>query len=207
MADNYILGQPDLAEQLFRILGLRGDLPRELLPELRGTIRLDDFTLPEYQWDRRTSRFQQGTFVAAVAGQLASVSLVAPATQRLVGVVERIIVANANAAAQVLRVDMNWLAPTYATTTSGAQYDDRLRSPANSVLRFGGGAQVARIVTRGFFLSVPAGGTVVLDFPFVLTGTQLAGVPAALTVEADIVNTSVTAGFTWRERVALQSEL
>lgn len=210
MSDSYILGQPDLAEQLFRILGLRGDLPRDFLAMLSGGIQLDDFTRPEYAYTRRMMHYQQGQFSGAAVGNFSSVAMAVP-NQRAIVHLDYLLLGNTNAAGANYRYSIVFgAAPAYAIASPGTVRDDRVNTgnTPQSIARVGAGNQAGRIVGGGAFVRCPADVTLIIPVNVTLTGnSDPAGNAARFVVEGDIVNTALITGLIWRERAALASEL
>lgn len=205
----YLIGQPTVAEQVMRALGLKGDLPQRVDGLFALGLTVDDFTRPEYAWLRRESLYEQGANIAAVAAQFSNAYLTITG-QRALAVVEQIIIVNLDAAAtRNFRFAVRSVtAFPYAVTGTGSSRDDRATGPANSIARFGSGTSAARQVNGGPFVSVPSLGTLIVPVSIILTGaTDNTGAQGALCVETDIVNVPCMIGWIWRERSIMDSEL
>lgn len=214
----YEMGQPDIAERMFRSLGLVGDLSGRLLGDITPIMAVEDLRTPEFDWGRRFKRLQSGDLAPAVAGQNSYVGLWPSATAvargRYLAVVDRIIIANENASAQPMLFGMVGALSTPAGTGSSNAGDDRWpgASPGGgqtqSMLAVVPGQSATPAVPNPTCrLVLPAGASIVLDWGWVLTGrlSNLAA-PFGLSVQTVNVNISLSVTYQWRERDILTSE-
>lgn len=211
-----LLGQAELAELLMRSLGLKGALPQFLDGRFSPEVLVADLTAPEYKYLRRETSWTAGQSVAAVAANfsIAAIGPRNPQLSRFVAVVERIIVSNNSAAALNFRYGLVSTAQaSVAVATNGAPRDDRFAATGlnQSVMATGQANQVGNPVTFTAtpVISLPAGGSIVVETPFVLTGGPgpTAGDQVLCAVWNAIVNQPLEVTFDWRERVPVQSEL
>src|SRR5262245_15325276 len=70
-----LLGNPRPSEGLMRALGIKGDLPQDLLSEYRAHFLLDDLSRDEFAWTKRSTLWDGGAIVAPVVGQLSRVAM------------------------------------------------------------------------------------------------------------------------------------
>jgi hypothetical protein len=194
-----LVGQPDLGEQLFRSLDLKGDLPQQLDPTFASSLTVEDLTRPEFWWLRRGRLFSSGAFIAAVAGQQSFASL-APINTPGLAIVERVYVGSNGGPA----VSLCGLGPAVAagTVQQVNVNDDRNGLVAQpSLLALTTGTSAAPTPpNNGISFVTPSAATVVLEGPWILTGNQ------NLVVLHITPNIPLTVGFKWRERAIQNNE-
>jgi len=194
--------QPDYASQLAKANGLQGTPPGHLESVYNVSLQLDDYTAPEFWWLRRGQLGLWAGFATAIAGQTGWVGI-----QGAVGmltVVRRIILTNPTAVAQKVFVGL-----TTVTPSAGAYFPCPVRdtrgSPglATQCATTGGVRASAAVTPPGtpMRINVPAGSTVVIDTPFVLTGALF------LSAQCQTANADFEANFEFAERPILPSEL
>lgn len=209
-----LLGNSEYSERLMRVLALKGDLPQWLDPRYSVGFTADDYSLPEWSWARRMSRWSVGGTGVAGAGVF---SIFAFAGQNVTGrqtmaIVDSILVSNPSAA--TISLTFGVVASGFggvAFTRFGQMLDDRQFLATQSAYAAGTGQNAASPApAQGYLFSIPAGGSLALPVtPLVLTnapnaaGTQVCG----WLVVPTVVNVGMQVGCVWRERVVADSEL
>lgn len=208
-----LLGIPDYGEQLMRALGLKGDIPSYIAPELIATLQVDDLSRGEYAWLRRTARFQVGGTVVAVAGQFGIWTFFGQnnANRNLMGIVDSLSIGNPGAAA----ITVSFAGVTFTGVGGvtpnrfGQNLDDRQFLNVQSAFAGGVGANAVNPTpAQACLYVVPAGGSLdIPQLPVILTNVPFTTFNPSLLVVCSAVNTAFTVAMSWRERQVLDSEL
>lgn len=213
-APNLLLGAPGFSEQVMRALGIKGDLPQDLVPYFGATFQLDNFGAPEYAWARRSSLWEMGAQAPAVAGQLSRVALaarVAAGTQRSVlCCVDDIRVFTPTAGGTGLMYGVDLLGTGIANPTATARFkDDRIFGKAESVFALSAGAAVANpIAARDHSqIYVPQNLTIEIPGPFFLSNVDNGTFASSLLVVGTTGNVDLRVSIQWRERDLLPEEV
>jgi len=208
--DGYLLlGTPELSEQVFRVLQLKGDLPQLLDPRYQLGITVEDFTRAEYAYLRRTKLMTYRLSIAAGVGFPSIGQLTFPGpTIPYLGIVEQIVFNNPGVAAASYQVYFA-AATVIASTSGGTERDDRVADPALIANPFGCGGFLAGVINTvaqtppaAGALAVTVGPTssFVLDVPWVIAEN------AAFTVATVANNTALDVSLIVRERMGQVSE-
>ena len=212
-----LLGQPDLAEQYMRALGLKGGLPSYSGAEFEPSITVLDLTAEEFLNLRRIQRFYRGIRLAAVAGQLSQCAYRpydnAP---RSIITTERLWISNPTAAPYDVQIGFGNPGTTVPNpgATPIASLDDRSWPfgaacasqlyPVNVTSATPIAAATADLTVR-----VPANTGIQIPFVCVMTARVLTATPnvGMLFVECLTANAAMDVGLEWRERTAIAPEL
>lgn len=211
-----LLGQPELSELIMRGLALKGSLPQYLGSELEPSVTVADLTQPEFYWLRRITRLFQGFNLAATAAQFSGICFAPVAgAGRSLAVLERIILINATATQQSYFFD------TFTNSLVGsapgiprATLDDRAMpfNVGQPVPAFGlvNATSAAGVIgaSGNNVLTLPAGGTFVLDLNCIFTNRPVNTTPSPMLfmLQGSAVNLPLQATFFWRERAMLATE-
>lgn len=194
------VNQPGYPTQIARAFGVQNSVPGQLDPLVSIGVQLDDYTLPEFWWLRRGLLGVWGGNQAAVAGQFGWVGIQgSPGT---LTVVDEIVLTNPGAASLQYLVGI-----TTVTPSAGAYFPCGVRDTRGgtaSQCATTGGARAAAALSppaQQYLVSVPAGNSVCLRTPWVLTGALF------LSAQAQTVNVAAQATFNFRERPILAQEL
>lgn len=213
-APNMLLGASGFSEGLMRALGIKGDLPRELFPLYSVNFTADDFSKPEYQWTRRSSRWESGAIVAPVAGQLSRAALLTRTTaanqRQILAVVDLIEVTTPTAGGTGVQVALSFAGTGLADPTMDAgRQDDRILGKASNAFSIASGAAVANpiaalsprvfILAQNQLLTIPG--------PWILTNNDNGIFRAALLVIGTTGNVDLRVNFRWSERDLLPEEV
>lgn len=194
------IGQPDMADQLFRALQLKGPLPNELDRHYQIGITALDLAAAEYRYLRRESLGYIGMNSAATAGQFGFQCL--QGVDGKLTVIEQVIITNLNAGAITVQLGTMATAPAAGTTTPGVPRDSRLGVAATLGSKGTTGTNAApALPARIMLAAIPPGSSLRLDLDLVL-----AGAAAFFAVIGQAVNLQQATSFVWRERAALSSE-
>lgn len=196
------LGQPDVPDQVFRALQLKGALPGELDRRIQLGMNVEDFTRPEFLWLRRGSYGYGGVNQNALAANFGWATITGGVGR--VATVELIQIVNRNAVAAEFQVGwVNGAPSAGGVAFPGVNRDDRGGTGATlgAILQGARNAAIANPPINPILISVPAGGSYDLDQPWMLTGA------AILAVVGFVVNSTVCVNFFWRERTQLTSEI
>lgn len=209
-----LLGTSEYSERLMRVLALKGDLPQWLEARYSVGFTADDYSLPEWSWPRRMSRWSVGGTGVAGAGVF---SIFAFAGQNVTGrqtmaIVDSILVSNPSAA--TVSATFNLSASGFggvAFTRFGQMLDDRQFMATQSAYAAGTGQNAASpAAAQAFLFSIPAGGSLLLPVtPLILTNAPNAAATQNIgwVIVPTAVNTGMQVGTVWRERVVADSEL
>lgn len=211
---NLLLGAPGFSEQVMRALGIKGDLPQDLIPYFGAQFNLADFAAPEYAWARRSSLWEMGVQVTPVAGQLSRVALsarVVAGTQRsTLCCVSRVFITTATAGGTGLMWGVDLLGTGIANPTATARFrDDRIFGKAESTFALSGGAAVANpIAARDHSLVIlQQNQTLILDVNFFLSNVDNGAFASSLVFIGTTANVDLRVSMEWRERDLLPEEI
>lgn len=213
-----LVGQPTLSAGLARALATKGDQPQYIDPRYDLSITAYDLTTPENRWLRRINTFEAWASQAAVAAQNQGVQLGAGTiaggvARNMITVCEKVIVANENAATQRFLVGLstnNFGASSgpffgYAADDRSLDASAAIQSNAFLATQSNPGALIA--ANRSRLVTVPAGASVEVNGPWIISGKPTSGgVTVSLVVAGGQSNIIVTAAFRWYERELLASE-
>ena len=209
-----LLSQSEYSERLMRVLGLKGDLPQYLDPRYGLAFTADDYSLPEWSWPRRMSRWSVGGTGVAGAGVFSIFAFAGQnvAGRNTMGIVDSILVSNPSAATISLTIGLTMSGSGgVALTRFGQILDDRQYGNTQSAYAAGTGQNAASPApAQGFLFSVPAGGSVLVPVtPVVMTNApNIGGIfTSGIVIVPTAVNTGFQAGITWRERQLSDSEI
>jgi len=195
------IGQPDIGDQTFRALQLKGPIPNELERQIGLSIQVLDFQDPEYRYLKRESlAWGGGPLAAGGAGNFGFGSL--RGVDGKILVVEQIWLANATAAVLEYRVGTQAQFPAGVGATPGIPRDTRMGVNATQ----GGAVRLGvdpapTLPPLPFSVLVPIGNTVVLQPNVILNSAT-----SFLSCIANTANVRVDVAFLWRERAMLTSE-
>lgn len=211
---NLLLNAPGFSEAVMRALGIKGNLPRELLPLFGAQFTLDDFSKPEYLWARRASTWEMGIIAPAVAGQLSRVVLtsrVAAGTQRsTLCVVDQLIISTPTAGGTGLQIGIDLLGSGIADPTVSARFrDDRIFGKSESVFSMSGGAAVANPITGRDHMTFILAQNVPLFLSgfWALSNVDNGVFRSCLMVIGTTGNVDLRVSATWKERDLLPEEV
>lgn len=202
------------AEQLIRILDLKGDIPGGSLAEGWGvSFQVDDLAAPEYRWLRRERRYANGDFLAASPGNFGTAEFflsTAVTAGAQLAIVEQLVLNNENAATMSYNIGLRNIPNVNAfVLTQIAGVDDRQQpydaSPINYSASFlfavaAAATQLGLSTGQSLRVTVPPGGSVILPIPYVVSGRGV------LRIVTGAVNQILSVGISWRERVAAPGE-
>lgn len=198
-----------------RALAIKGDLPRELGPLYGLSFTAEDLSKDEYAWTRRSTLWEMGTQVAAVAGNASRVvftSRVAAASQRAVlAVVDEIEISTPTAGGTGIHIALNFLGAGIADPTLDAnRRDDRLLGKGTNAFSCSGGAPagaspIAALPNRSIL--VPVSTVVTVKGPWVMTNNDNGIFRAGLLVICTTLNVDLRVNMKWRERDLLAEEI
>jgi hypothetical protein len=195
------IGQPDLADQLFRALQLKGPLPNELDRHYQLGINALDLMDPEYRYLRREALAYGGALVAAGgAGNFGFGSLRGAADKVIV--LDEVHLANPTAATIQFQCGVQGQFPSGVGAVAGTPRDARLgvASVLAGAVRMGvDPAPVAPF--QPYTIAVQAGDTYCLRVAAVLASAS-----QFWSAIAQTANVAVGVTFFWRERAMLTSE-
>ena len=206
-----LLGQSEYSEALMRILSLKGDLPSYLDPRYSVGFQVDDYSRPEWSWNRRQSRWSVGGTAVAGAGVFSIFTFFGQNVQgrNTMAIVDSIVVSNPSAATISLTFGLTMSGNGgVAATRFGQMLDDRQFLATQSAYAAGTGQNaVSPAPAQGYLFSVPAGGSFALPVcPLVMTNQALA-FTSGIVIVPTVVNTGFQCGMVWRERQLSDSEL
>lgn len=210
MAD-WASNQPEWAEAALRGGDLKGDSQLMIPQLLQLEIQLESMLSPEMRWARRMGLFVSYLTQAAVAAQLAQLfwQVEGQNQSNALAVIEKVIIANPTAAQQFVHMSLVSRAFNAGATLPGGICDARGVVGTASVLRGFATSNAAAATTsnRSLAVRVPAGTTLMVDVPFVVTNRDDGGglVPM-FAIENQVANDQLVAGIIWRERTLLTSE-
>lgn len=221
MADQneYLIGQPEISEQLMRALFLKGDLPQFVQGPYGLGVQVLDLTTPEYFHLRRWRRYMGRAAQAAVAANFSILVFGTPNVGReVMAVVEQIWV-RANGAAGPIRFGINGDvfalgATAPASIGFGAQDDRSLPAGAWSSTYGMSFINNAASPLSAADPEIVSGGTntvfVPIDptRPLILTNKPINNTAKSyLYVVPTAVNFGIDVCVFWRERSLLETEL
>lgn len=212
-----LIGQPTLSAGLARALATKGDQPQFIDGRYDLSINALDLTAFEYRWLRRINTFQAWASQAAVAGQNQSVQLGAGTiaggvARNMLTVCESVTVCNENAASQRFHVGLTTNAigaasgPFFGYAADDRSLDSSAAIQSNAFLATQSNAAALIAGNRAAIVTVPAGSSVVVPGPWIISGKPAGTVTVSLVVVGGQSNIIVTAGFRWYERELLASE-
>jgi len=209
-----LLGQSEYSEALMRILSLKGDLPQYLDPRYNVAFQVDDYSRPEWAWNRCQSRWSVGGTGVAGAGVFSIFAFFGQSVQGrgVMAIVDTILVSNPSAA--TISVNFGLTLAGFggvAATRFGQLLDDRQFQATQSAYAAGTGQNAASPApAQAFLFSIPAGGNLQLPVtPLVLTNVPNAAgtFNSGFVIVPTVVNTGMQVGMVWRERALSDSEL
>lgn len=193
------VNQPDYPQQIARAMGTQNTVPGRMDPLVSMGVQLDDFTLPEFWWLRRGLLGLWTGVQAAVAAQFGWVGI-----QGAVGtltIVEQVVITNTGVAALPVQLGI-----TAVTPSSGAYFACGVRDVRNGLgaqCATTGAVRAAGALSPSNFpvlVNVPAGNSVTVNVPWVLTGAVF------LNAQSTVANVPIAASFSFRERGMLVQE-
>jgi len=211
---NLILGAAFFAESLMRVLGIKGNLPRELYPLYGVQFTADDLSRDEFAWTRRSTLWEFGATAAPVAAQLSRVALLTRTTagsqRAILAVVDEIEVTVPTAGGSGIELSLTFLGTGIADPTANAsRRDDRLLGKGTNAFSVTAGAAAASPIVgepnRRFIAA--ANQLVNIKGPWILTNNDNGVFRSALVVVATTANVDLRVNFKWRERDLQPEEL
>lgn len=202
----YKSNQPELADLIFRALGLKGQLPESIEREYYLNLTAEDLTQPEFYRARRKNYVNIGVpQTAAAALRNLWQLLPPPGNSGTLTVVERVIIAATTA--DQWRIGL--VPPSATATTQGNSKTMDGRNPPGG----GVGASASLFQIEQTAATVAGAGTMVVRVPagttFEVRGPWILGpgTSPALVVQQATVNLDGAVSFVWTERHATDSEL
>lgn len=196
---------PQLAERLFRALGLRGPLSSLVTWEAQVGINLADFSRPEYAWLMREQRYVGSAQQPAVAAQN-SIIVLQNSGSNLV-IIDRLQLENRNAGS--ITVGLNTDSATFGAASSRVMGLDTRADlsttavPRPTLLAFAG-TQVLALPASSPAWNLSSSEVRDLTTP----ETPIVLKPGTtLWIQVSAVNLQLDAKYWWRERVPSDSEL
>jgi hypothetical protein len=212
---NLLLGAAGFSEGVMRALGIKGDLPRELYPLYGAHFQLDDFSRPEYQWTRRTSRWEAGVIVPPAVGFLGRAALLTRTTaanqRQVLAVCEWVEFTTPTAGGTGVQVGLSFGGTGVADPTLNAsRRDDRILNKASNAFSIASGAPDAVNVLAGLNPRVyicAQNQTIRVDGPWILTNNDNGIFRSALIVTGTTGNVDLRVNYSWYERDLLPEEV
>lgn len=207
-----LLNAPEYAEQLMRAFGLKGDLPREIVPQYQLGFQMVNLDGDEFAWLKRAVTWETGGTQAAVVGQVpiaAFLTRAAAQSRSVMAVLDRVLVGNLNAAVLTLDFGLTVNGTNIAdpTRTAYPRDDRNMGGGATSAYGLAFGTNAANPLTSGHSLiDIPANTSVVLEGPWILTNLTTAAFRAAFVISGSIANQAMRVSAYWRERELHDSE-
>jgi hypothetical protein len=207
-----LLGSAEYAEQIMRAFGLKGDLPREIVPQYQLGFQMANMEGDEFAWLKRSILWETGGTQGAVVGQVpiaAFLTRVAAQSRSVMAVLDRVIVDNLNAAVLVLDFGLTVNGTSIADPTRSAfPRDDRnMGGGATSAYGLAFGTAAADPLGSGHSLiDIPANSSIELRGPWILTNLTTAAFRSAWVISGSIANQAMRVSAYWRERELHDSE-
>lgn len=209
-----LLGNPRPSEGLMRALGIKGDLPQDLLAQYAAHFLVDDLSKEEFAWTKRSTLWDSGAIVAPVVGQLSRVAVFPQSaslgTRAVMCIIEEFTAVCPTAGGTGLQWGVTLSgAGTGASSVPAKFRDDRQFQRTNSVYGVSGGAAVGNpIATENPSLSILVQ-NVPQTFrgPWILTGNDNGTFIACFLVIGTTGNVDLRVSCKWRERDILPEEL
>lgn len=212
-----LIGQPALSSIVARALATKGEQPQTIESRYQLGINALDLTDFEFRYLRRMATYTAFASQAAVAAQNQSVQFglaTAPFGRTVLAVIEEIQVHNNNAAAQTFLYGLsNNSVGAASGPFFGQAIDDRfwdqVAAPNQSAGFVATQSNAGALITlnRVGAVLVPAGSTVTVKGPWIISGKSTGVVSTSFLVAGGQSNIIVAASFRWYEREMMSSEL
>lgn len=192
------VNQPDYASQVAKANGLQGSIPGHIDPTYQVGITLDDYTMAEFLWLRRSLMGVWAGLQAAVALQAGWIGI--QGAPNVLTVIDQLVLVNTTVTAQLVFYGL-----TTVTPSAGAYFPcptRDFRSIASQCATTGGVRSSAANTAPGtpHRVLVPATNTVIVPVEYVLAGGGF------FSAQCQTLNADFSASIQFRERPLLNSE-